>query len=198
MPTTEFCLIRHGETAWNIRGLYQGSSDEPLNEHGIAQATALGRAMHGETWDVVVSSPLLRALRTAQIVAEAIGFPGDDIETDARLQERSYGVAEGMTLEDREIRYPGDTWEGFENDDALHERIRAVMADLAARYPGKRVMVVTHSRWMIEALRILSDGEIAMLSGSIPNTSRTYLTHDANGWQVGAVGVADHLGGLNP
>lgn len=197
MKTTEFCLIRHGETDWNIQGLYQGSTDIELNDTGIAQANALAEAMTGEEWDAIAASPLLRALETARIIAPAVGIDPDAIETDPRLQERGYGVAEGLTLVQREEQYPGEEWQDLETIPTLHARALAGMEALVAAYAGKRVVVVTHGRWIMEVVSLLTDGAIELPPGSILNTSRTYLTLDDDGWHIGEIGVADHLEGVS-
>ena len=97
-------IIRHGQTALNKARALQGRSDLPLNEDGIAQAEAAGRALEerGIKISRVFSSPLTRAVRTAELVA-----PGAIIETDDRLLEMDYGPYEGVDLKDPppEIRF---------------------------------------------------------------------------------------------
>ena len=55
------CLVRHGETDWNLRGRLQGQEDIELNETGIYQATRCGLYLARESWDVILTSPLSRA-----------------------------------------------------------------------------------------------------------------------------------------
>ena len=88
-------IIRHGQTELNNRQALQGKSDHPLNAQGIAQAkTAASRLLErGIIFDRVFSSPLIRAVQTARIVA-----PGVSVETDDRLIEMHYGPYEGMDL----------------------------------------------------------------------------------------------------
>ena len=88
-------IIRHGETALNSRHVLQGRSDFPLNDRGIAQAEAAARRLAelGVRFDRVFSSPLRRAVQTAELVA-----PGVAVETDERLIEMEYGPYEGMDL----------------------------------------------------------------------------------------------------
>ncbi len=81
-------LVRHGQTDFHNPKRAQGWSDTPLNATGRAQAAALGKALHGETIDRVLVSPLVRAQDTAR----AVGLP---FETDPRLKERNYGDWEG-------------------------------------------------------------------------------------------------------
>ena len=88
-------IIRHGQTELNNRRVLQGRSDHPLNARGMAQAeTAANRLREkGIVFGRVFSSPLIRAVQTARIIA-----PGVSVETDDRLIEMDYGPYEGMDL----------------------------------------------------------------------------------------------------
>ncbi len=87
-------LARHGETAWNAEGRYQGQEDIPLSPVGEAQARALGARLRDVRIDRAVASPLLRAMRTAQLAL------GEDREglltTDPGLKEIAHGEWEGL------------------------------------------------------------------------------------------------------
>jgi broad specificity phosphatase PhoE len=93
-------LLRHGETVWNRADRRQGHLDSPLTLKGIAQARAvaglLGDLLMGSN-PPIQASPLGRAWQTAAIVAETLGRDSDDIVTDQRLAEISYGHWEGLT-----------------------------------------------------------------------------------------------------
>lgn len=197
MSTTTLVLIRHGQTDWNIDNRYQGNSPTPLNATGIAQAAELAASMRGERWDVLVSSPLPRALFTALAIADELGVHHDDVLKDDLLMERSYGVAEGYTLAEREVLYPGDHWEGLESRESLEHRAITAIERYRDRFRGGSVALVTHGTWITSVLNTLSNGEHGYGKSVILNTSRTYLTHHANGWQIGAIGVADHLAALS-
>jgi len=88
-------IIRHGQTELNSRMLLQGRSDHPLNETGRQQASEAGRLLRREgiVFTRVYSSPLIRAVQTAELVA-----PGAEIVTDERLLEMDYGPYEGTDL----------------------------------------------------------------------------------------------------
>ena len=88
-------VIRHGQTELNNRHVLQGRSDHPLNAQGIAQAEAAANRLRekGIAFRRVFSSPLIRAVQTARIVA-----PEASVETDDRLIEMDYGPYEGMDL----------------------------------------------------------------------------------------------------
>ena len=87
-------IIRHGQTELNNRKVLQGRSDHPLNATGIAQAREAANRLKGVSFDAVYSSPLIRAIQTANIVA-----PDVEPLVDDRLIEMEYGPYEGMGLE---------------------------------------------------------------------------------------------------
>ncbi len=87
-------LARHGETAWNAEGRYQGQVDIPLSPVGESQARALGERLRDIRIDRAVASPLSRALRTAQL---ALGKErATRLTTDPALQEIAHGTWEGL------------------------------------------------------------------------------------------------------
>lgn len=88
-------VIRHGETAWNKVRRLQGQTDIPLAEEGIRLAKETGIGMKDIPIDLVISSPLQRALQTADCITEGRNIP---IVTDERIQEISFGDWEGESL----------------------------------------------------------------------------------------------------
>jgi broad specificity phosphatase PhoE len=94
-PSRSFLCVRHGVTDWNRAGRFVGRTDVPLNDEGIAQAKASARRLHDVSLDVIVSSPLSRAARTAQIIAEA---SGKMVHVDAGLIECDFGSFEGRPI----------------------------------------------------------------------------------------------------
>jgi len=103
MTPVRLLLARHGETAWNRAGIYQGRSDPPLSPIGAAQARELGARLRRAGVGLIVSSPLCRAQDTALAVGDALGLP---IRHDERLAEISFGAWEGMTQPDIKRRWP--------------------------------------------------------------------------------------------
>ncbi len=87
-------IVRHGQTDLNSRKVLQGRSDHPLNAIGEEQAREIGDILSDVRFDRVFSSPLKRALRTAEIIA-----PYATISTDQRLIEMEYGPYEGLGLD---------------------------------------------------------------------------------------------------
>lgn len=90
-------LMRHGETEWNRTGRLQGQSDIPLNEFGIRLAGKTAEGLKDVNFDAVFSSPLQRALKTAEIVA---GSRAVTVETDERLREIYFGSGEGARFDE--------------------------------------------------------------------------------------------------
>ncbi|MGB5901661.1 MAG: histidine phosphatase family protein [Xanthobacteraceae bacterium] len=112
LPTIYF--IRHGETAWNAAGRFQGSKDIPLNDLGRVQATHAGDvlgdlvARNGHALDdlAFVASPLMRARVTMELVRTELRLPPEGFALDDRLREIAYGEWEGSTLPEMRASHP--------------------------------------------------------------------------------------------
>lgn len=96
--------IRHGETAWNALGRYQGHQDSPLTDLGRQQAIASARNLRDRGITRLYSSPLRRAFETAEIFAEVLKLKR--VHADERLREIGYGEWEGLTQEEVRSRWP--------------------------------------------------------------------------------------------
>jgi broad specificity phosphatase PhoE len=111
MPSPIIYYIRHGETAWNAAGRFQGSQDIPLNDLGRTQAVTAGgiladliaRDGHAPSSLPFVASPLSRARLTMELVRETLRLPRDQYAVDDRLREIGYGQWEGLTLPEMEL-----------------------------------------------------------------------------------------------
>ena len=88
----KFYIVRHGQTNWNKKGKIQGKTDIELNEEGIEQAKEVRKILEKYPIDVIVSSPLKRARKTAEIINETKKVP---IIFDKGIEERGYGEFEG-------------------------------------------------------------------------------------------------------
>src|SRR5690606_20454341 len=151
MNTTQFWLIRHGETQWNAERRLQGSLDIPLNRMGIEQAERLGQYLRSPQFDTridtVVSSDLGRAYDTAVAAAGHFKRP---IERDPLLRERCYGIYEGKdwtsleSLRTLDFRNPEQQVEQGETLPVFARRVVNAFEDLARRCPGHNVMVFSH------------------------------------------------------
>lgn len=186
-------FVRHGLTDWNAQGKIQGQTDIPLNEEGREQARLLGQRLQQEThsWDFIVSSGLSRAEETAQIISSITGVPMH--APDARLRERSYGQAEGLTAEQREERF-GLDWSrqdvGQETDDALQERGLAFLRDVQQQYPDGHILVVSHGGFLAQLYKsICSD----LQHERIGNLSLTIMESRGEEWSPLLYNCTRHL-----
>jgi broad specificity phosphatase PhoE len=116
----EVVLVRHGETEWSRDGRHTGRTDVPLTEDGERQARAVGEALRGREFALVLSSPLTRALSTARLA-------GFEPEVRDDLAEWDYGEYDGVTTPEIREKVPGWTVWGY---GALGGES---VADLAAR-----------------------------------------------------------------
>lgn len=148
-PVYHFVFMRHGESIGNAQSRWQGQSDYELTEKGRAQARALAARWKSEgvKFDLIITSPLVRAKETAEIIASAVGVP---VEYDPILLERHIGEIEGMTAEEVRKRpqppyvtpYDPIGGEG-EGDWALFLRAGQALHELLRR-PAGSYLIVSH------------------------------------------------------
>jgi broad specificity phosphatase PhoE len=94
IPSYQFYFLRHGQTDWNVNNLIMGHQDIPLNQTGIEQAHNMSNILRTLEFDVIWSSPLLRARQTAEIINQSLKYP---IYVNENLKERGWGEGEGQT-----------------------------------------------------------------------------------------------------
>lgn len=160
MQIRQILLIRHCEVPGEYRGRYIGSTDVPLSEAGRAAARNLAPQLASFAPETIVSSPLRRAVETAELAA-----PGREIRFDPRLTEIDFGAWEALTFAEIEQRAtpeelrcwsesPGEMrLPGGESFPAFRRRVDAAFAELLAGTAGEIVAVVTHGG---PAMRILA------------------------------------------
>jgi probable phosphoglycerate mutase len=147
-------LVRHGETEWNLQRRFQGQSDSPLTERGIAQAHAIGRligTLPNAAAGCIVASPLGRARRTAEIICEHLD-PAPEVRVDDRLRELSIGSWDGLTYGEIAMCAPGifdgdgrSEWWFRSPDGERYEGFAARVADwLREPVDAPLTIVVTH------------------------------------------------------
>jgi len=148
--------IRHGETAWNADGRLQGVQDTALNELGRRQAAQAGHVLcdllardgRDKTELPYMSSPLLRARRTMELMRRALELPPDDYATDNRLREIGYGQWEGFTLAEMQAADPAlfarrlaDKWRVAPDGGETYEAVQQRMTDWYAGIKADTVVV---------------------------------------------------------
>ena len=121
MIETKVCFVRHGQTDWNLNGFIQGRENNPLNKIGIQQARDTARFLQSERWDIVISSPLIRAYDTAKEIAKAVGL--SSILLDSRFIERDFGEISGCEAMVYLEAPESQQWVGFETDQEIQFRV---------------------------------------------------------------------------
>ena len=153
-------LLRHGQTEFNVKKLVQGRCDSPLTDLGRKQAgkAAAWLKDHGVVLDKVVSSPLGRAMDTAQLVATELLGPDAAVDPCEGIIERCYGAFE----EGPHDALPTDVWDpgedlvpfGGEGSRALQERMVGTLTNLMGAEGIETLLAVSHgsaSRQFIKA-----------------------------------------------
>jgi probable phosphoglycerate mutase len=144
-PSGHLVLLRHGETEWSRSGQHTGRTDIPLTEHGEELAAAAGSLLHGFDFRLVLSSPLQRARRTAELA-------GLRAEVDDDLLEWDYGGYEGRTT--KEIREDlGHDWTVFEDGVVPGQTPGETVEEVAARA----------SRVLGRVLPVLQEGDACLV-----------------------------------
>jgi probable phosphoglycerate mutase len=151
---TRIILVRHGETALTAQGRYSGRGDVPLSQQGEAQAMAAGGRVAGIAREVtaVVSSPLSRCVRTAELIAAGVGGVGVTVMPD--LIECDFGEWEGLTFAEAQEGWPEamNAWldspkvapPGGESFETVAKRARAALGTVLRSYPSGVVVMVSH------------------------------------------------------
>jgi broad specificity phosphatase PhoE len=138
---TRLYLVRHGRTSLNAAGVLRGLLDPPLDELGRMQAARLA-AVLGTRVQLVVASPLRRAVATAEAIAAPLALL---VETDRRLIDRDYGRWAGAPREEIVARFGSlDAAPGVEPAEEVRARACSALADLAARAAGGVAVAVSH------------------------------------------------------
>jgi len=165
-PSQQIVLVRHGETEWSREGRHTGRTDLPLTKRGREEAAALGGALAGRRFALVLTSPLVRAAETCRLAGL-----GDVAVTRDELREWDYGRYEGRTTEEiREERAGwtlwGDGCPGGEGPADVAARADRVVAELrtvdgdAAVFAHGHLLRVLGARWV--GLEASAGGRLAL------------------------------------
>ena len=200
--TTRVLCIRHGETAWNATGRWQGHAPVPLNDAGLAQSRRLGAYLAGTNSRIraIYSSDLKRAMQTAQAIADALDL---EVRPDPRLREMDLGDWQGLTLQEAETwdaeryaAYRADWYNtpppGGESRNQVKARARAAFDDITARHPGATIALVSHGG----TLGMLIESLFGRIERpTLFNTSITVIErpNESESWTLARVAWTPHL-----
>jgi broad specificity phosphatase PhoE len=195
-------LIRHGQTDANAAGVVQGHLPTPLNEIGRLQAELLAARLAGYEPKVtrLVSSPLVRAIQTAEPVGRALGL---EVVVDEAWTERNFGSAQGKPADLNRIMTHGQPSlvvpEDAEPKESFDARVREALEGL----PGEGVTaVMSHGGVIGSVMRQILAGVIEVTNPPgervpVPNCSILHLSRAGRGaWRIECLHDVRHLGGL--
>ncbi len=207
MNTTRFCLVRHGETDWNVARRLQGHTDIALNARGLAQAMQLAQALKKSNlqFDVLYTSDLQRAAHTANAIVECFNAPAI---ANGELRERHLGALQGLTIDEAPLAEP-ELWRahiareldhdmsGGESIHQFSQRIRNALEALRQKHLGKTILLVSHGgaldmMYRIATHQALDTKRIAV----VPNASLNWISHDGQSWKLDRWADTGHLDGL--
>jgi probable phosphoglycerate mutase len=200
-PPVRLLLARHGQTSWHRDNRYVSRTDIGIDETGREQALRLACRAQKEKIDLVLCSPLERALETAKPSAEVCGL---ESKTDERLRELDFGEWEGRTLaeireEDPEVvRFFEESAEyGFPGGEPLHEgagRVLEVFADLRRTHAGRTVLVVTHNTLLRLGLCRMLGVELGRYRRLLPRVVNAAVSEVRFGEEGGALYSFNDMG----
>jgi len=199
---TRLCIIRHGETAWNVEKRIQGHTDIPLNATGRAQALAMAFNAAHHRFNAIYSSDLARALETARVLAQR-----EDLEVQClpQLRERHFGLFQGLTAAQGAERYPEaythyqtrDLDYDFETGESLRrfsERVSEAIDWLVRHHGGQTIAAVSHSGVLDVIYRRATGRPLhTPRDFAIPNCALNWFHFDSQGWHLEAWADRHHL-----
>ncbi|ANU13113.1 YhfR [Planococcus halocryophilus Or1] len=187
---TMICLVRHGETDWNVQGKIQGKTDIPLNTEGMRQAARCAHYLTDSNWDVIITSPLKRAKGTALLINEKLQLPLIEMP---EFEEKHFGDAEGMTYEERELTFPDRHYPNQEDNYLFAERLSSGLQIINECYQNKRVLLVSHGGVINALLGTLSKGEIGSGKTRLLNACFSHIQFDQTNWVIENYNQVSHL-----
>jgi phosphoserine phosphatase len=185
----EIILVRHGETAWNAGETFRGKKDVPLNETGLKQAQLLGEYLRDEKIDIIYSSPLSRAVKTA----EAVAAPHElEVKIVNNLSDMDFGEWEGLTLAEVQECYEEvyrdwmDTPEqvkipGGETLQDVEDRAVPFLQEAVARLGEGKLVFVSH-RVVLKVIicNLLCLGNAGFFNVKLDNAAITRFVFDGS------------------
>jgi len=203
MSTTTFFVVRHGQTDWNKNGRLMGISDIPLNDAGKQQADNVARYLKTTHLDLVVTSPLKRAVQTAQAIQRY--HANTPLKKLTGLHERNFGILEGKSYEAASAMYPqivlGRMWQyprfrppDGESLNDVSARSKRVIRYLLTHCEGKHIAIVTHGSFIRNFFAVFLDIPLEQVNEyGFTNTSlsiaRYSSAHGAEAHIMNSVGL---------
>ncbi|MBQ3292631.1 MAG: histidine phosphatase family protein [Mogibacterium sp.] len=187
-------IVRHGETPANSLGYMQGQSNDPINENGRALAVITGQGLKGVTFDECISSPLIRAKETAEILLRESGNENVPISIDERLMEINLGDWERKKfrpgereVDEEQIRifftdpFNFEKRPGGESIREVCDRTQEFLKELLARDDDKTYLITTHGFALRGMLNFLYEDQSDYWHGHVPYNCAVNIIEGKNG-----------------
>jgi broad specificity phosphatase PhoE len=199
---TRIYLVRHGQTAWNAEGRWQGTLDIPLGELGHLQARALADHLKERPITAIYSSDLSRAHATAEPLARVKGI---EIQTDERLRELHFGIFQGLTHEEIRRKYPAEERQLFtnymdyivpegESRREMQNRAYEIWNEVIQCHPNGDVLLMSHGGPVrLLLMKLFSEQRDRMLKVPLPNVSLTTIVADGDSLRLEGLAEVGHL-----
>lgn len=194
---TKFYLLRHGQTLWNRERRIQGRADVALSQSGRDQAEELAKLFANRQLSAIVSSPLVRARETAEIIARSAGV---EVIIDDRLSEIDVGSWEGLTIPEVTRQMPDffdklDAGEDFkrsatgETAEDLGKRGAEVFVELARKYHQGNILAVTHGFFIQVVISTLLGFPGHGSALAVPRNAMFAVLDFGNRWRLDGYGI---------
>ena len=202
--SVRICLVRHGETDWNVERRLQGHKDIPLNATGVAQARALAEALANTRFDAIYSSDLARAQDTAEEVAQRLGVA---VKTLPAVRERNFGVFQGLTRREAEQDFPEMQARVARREpdfippegESLRQcfiRVAAALNALADKHAGESILLVAHGGVLDAARRYVTGMPLDVPRDfELGNAALNWLARIDGAWSLEGWNDQSHLDG---
>ncbi len=162
-----YFAIRHGEAESNVKNILSSDPENPhhLTEKGKRQVKKAAEKLSADPPDLIVTSDIIRAKETAEIVAESCGVPPEHVVEDVRLRELNFGEIDTHPVDD--YRNLFDHWTdafdesipGGESFIDVKKRMGALLEELEIKHSGKRILLVSHNAplWLLSCVAVFAD-----------------------------------------
>lgn len=148
---TIICLVRHGKTAWNEKLLIQGRKDIPLDDEGIKQIYETANRLKEIPLDfnVFISSPLSRAVKSCAIIKEVLRKENLSTIIEPAVIEREFGEADGLKItEDIYQKILKNEYQGMETSTDIQKRATLAINKIVSTFEGQNILIVSHSHFI--------------------------------------------------
>jgi probable phosphoglycerate mutase len=201
MRKTKIWLVRHGETQWNVALRLQGMKDSKLTQNGLRQAEMVARTLQTQKFNLLISSDLGRAIRTADIINKYHGLP---VRENKAMRERNFGIMEGLTREEIRLKFP-DVFNGYmerkdsydipegESLTAFYHRVIQGLNSIVEQHEGTDILIVSHGGVLDCIMRYIFNYPLSSPRRfSIYNGSISTFSVSDKGWFLEQWGNTDH------